>query len=533
MEPRQLLSAPVVDTFTADLPSPITVGLQVTLQATAHDTAPDTISAVRFYDDVNGDAQAESSELIGSDLDGSDGWSLVWNTKGHAAEDVTLLAVAEDPNKKVSPPMSLALTLVSNINNAPPTDLFLSSTSVPEGQPAGTPVGTFSTIDADDPDSFTYSFVSGAGDTDNSAFTINNGQLLTAQSFVFATQSRYSVRVRTTDEGGLTYDKALTIYITEVNKPPVVSGFSKSVTTGTTLAFTVADFTGHETDPDFGNLLRKVKITALPTNGTLKLGSAAVTLNQEILAADLVTLTYTPNGGTSDSFSWSGSDGKLYSLSSASVNVTIAQPARLILDDGDHGFTTTGVWRTATGSGYQNDYRYPSGTGSHRATWCFTGLTSGYYRVSVTWPSSKTNASNATFTVLDGTKKVGAVLVNERGNPADLTDAGKKWLNLGGKTKTWKLTGTKLVVWLTDSGANGRVLADAVRIQRISSLSGKSRVSRDVPEMPNIPAAMAMTAPASEVAAPAIFASELKILGDGSAGDVLGVASPAGQSEVG
>ena len=111
-------------------------------------------------------------------------------------------------------PASGAVT-ISNVN--PPTDIALSSASIPENQPSGTPVGTLSTTDADTGDAFTYSLVSGTGSTDNAGFSISGNQLLTATSFDYEAKSSYSIRVRTTDQSGLWFEKVFTISVTNVD----------------------------------------------------------------------------------------------------------------------------------------------------------------------------------------------------------------------------------------------------------------------------------------------------------------------------
>src|SRR5262249_9456776 len=96
---------------------------------------------------------------------------------------------------------------VTNVNETP-TDIGLSSTNVAENQPEGTAVGTLSTTDPDAGDSFSYTLVSGAGSTDNARFTITGGvaspaTLRTTAAFDFEAKSSYSIRVRSTDAGGL------------------------------------------------------------------------------------------------------------------------------------------------------------------------------------------------------------------------------------------------------------------------------------------------------------------------------------------
>jgi hypothetical protein len=95
-----------------------------------------------------------------------------------------------------------------------PTDVSLSSTSVPENQPWGTAVGFFSTTDLRTDTAFTYALVPGTGSTDNGSFSVMANVLRTAAVFNRTVQSQYSIRVRTTDDSGLWFEKAITIQVT-------------------------------------------------------------------------------------------------------------------------------------------------------------------------------------------------------------------------------------------------------------------------------------------------------------------------------
>ena len=97
--------------------------------------------------------------------------------------------------------------------NQAPTNILLSNNQVTEGRPVNTLVGTFSTIDPNLGDTHTYSLVPGTGDTDNGAFIIQGSQLLTAQVFDVTVKDSYDIRVRSTDQGGLSYEKSFTILI--------------------------------------------------------------------------------------------------------------------------------------------------------------------------------------------------------------------------------------------------------------------------------------------------------------------------------
>jgi ELWxxDGT repeat protein len=108
---------------------------------------------------------------------------------------------------------------VTDVNEAP-IDVSLTSTTVAENQPGGTVVGTLTTIDSDAANTFTYSLVEVAGDSDHQQFTIFGNQLRTTSTFDFETKSSYTVCVRTTDQGQLSFEKVLTINVTDVADSP-------------------------------------------------------------------------------------------------------------------------------------------------------------------------------------------------------------------------------------------------------------------------------------------------------------------------
>jgi hypothetical protein len=116
---------------------------------------------------------------------------------------------------------------VNNVNEAP-TNINLSAGAINENVAANSTVGTFSTTDADAANTFTYTLVAGAGDTDNAAFSISGSTLQITSSPDFETKSSYSVRVRSTDQGSLTFERAFTITVNDVNEVPTNINLSAS-----------------------------------------------------------------------------------------------------------------------------------------------------------------------------------------------------------------------------------------------------------------------------------------------------------------
>jgi Ca2+-binding RTX toxin-like protein len=118
--------------------------------------------------------------------------------------------------------------------NQAPTNITLNNSTIAENQPINTVVGNFTTIDPNTGDTFTYSLVSGTGDTDNDSFIIvGNNELQTNSGFDYETKNSYGIRVKTTDQGGLSFEKQLTIGVTDVNEPVANLSISPSNVTQT------------------------------------------------------------------------------------------------------------------------------------------------------------------------------------------------------------------------------------------------------------------------------------------------------------
>jgi gliding motility-associated-like protein len=104
---------------------------------------------------------------------------------------------------------------VTNLND-PPTDILIDTLSLQEDNEADFYLGKIRTVDADSPDAFTYSLVSGSGDTDNAQFTILNDNLYINGKTNYDVQPSYSIRVRSTDLAGLFVEKAFTVEVQDI-----------------------------------------------------------------------------------------------------------------------------------------------------------------------------------------------------------------------------------------------------------------------------------------------------------------------------
>ena len=112
-----------------------------------------------------------------------------------------------------------------------------------------------------------------------------------------------------------------------VNNPPTSANNTVTTPKNTSYVFSTSDFPFTDADP--GDTLQKVQITTLETVGALKYGSADVTLNQEITAADIAAgnLTFVPGacgtGSPYTTFGFKASDGRDYSSSAYTMTINV------------------------------------------------------------------------------------------------------------------------------------------------------------------------------------------------------------------
>ena len=120
----------------------------------------------------------------------------------------------------------------------------------------------------------------------------------------------------------------LTVNVTPVNDyPPACTNLRLGVAQGGSKTLVAENFSF--ADADGNDTLQKVKVTQLPTAGSLTLSSVAVTLNQEIAVADINggNLRFTPeptaSGFAYATFGFKVSDGTFYSPTSATMTIDI------------------------------------------------------------------------------------------------------------------------------------------------------------------------------------------------------------------
>ncbi|MCY2924979.1 MAG: SBBP repeat-containing protein, partial [Planctomycetota bacterium] len=178
-------------------------------------------------------------------------------------------------------------TFVAKISSV---KVALSAATLPEDQSAGSLAGTFCTSDsAARGDTYSYSLVTGPGDTDNASFAIVGDQLMTAAVLDYETKASYSIRVLSTSSSGILTENVFTISLTDVNLPPTdvtLSAFYIAVgqpseqlvgtlagvdpeAPGTQFAYTLVGGAGGEDNGEFAIVGNQLKTAAvLPSRGS-------------------------------------------------------------------------------------------------------------------------------------------------------------------------------------------------------------------------------------------------------------------------
>ena len=210
----------------------------------------------------------------------------------------------------------------------------------------------------------------------------------------------------------------------------------------------------------------------VPSTVTILDGQSSTTF--EIAAVDDSLIDGTQN--VTIAASAAGYAGASSSLSVTDDDVIVIE----VVDNQDSGFTQSGFREqnnAQVSAAYGGD-NYNMRGGSGTASWTFSDLEDGEYQVAATWAhkyNNKYNVLDAPFSIEDGSgTTLATATVNQSIAPSDFTYGGSSWEALS----TVNVTDGSLVVTL-GPGSNGNkyTVADAIRIERIGSISPTLTVS--------------------------------------------------------
>ena len=158
------------------------------------------------------------------------GWSIIsGNTNNVFTIDVTSgkLSVAANPDFETKASYTLTLGFrdkneipsegkvtinVVDVNEAP-SDISLSKTVIVHQNTMGAVLADITTTDPDVSSAITYSLVTGTGSDDNASFIIVGNQLKANVVFNYDTKKSYNLRLKATDNGGLSFEKSFNLQV--------------------------------------------------------------------------------------------------------------------------------------------------------------------------------------------------------------------------------------------------------------------------------------------------------------------------------
>ncbi|MES9843765.1 MAG: cadherin domain-containing protein, partial [Candidatus Sedimenticola sp. 6PFRAG5] len=172
----------------------------------------------------------EDAQLSAGTDNGDGSWSLTTDqlvgltvtvpSEGAADLDISVTATSTESEggaqASVSQSVAPVVTVETGADNAGPTDISFSGTSVEEGAAAGTVVATLQTIDQSTGDTFSYELVR----DDSGHFEIVGDQLVVKEGadIDYESDAVHQLSVKVTDSSGNTYSESINIHVDDVQE---------------------------------------------------------------------------------------------------------------------------------------------------------------------------------------------------------------------------------------------------------------------------------------------------------------------------
>jgi hypothetical protein len=198
------------DPSTDVLLSPASVNENVPIGTTVGNLTTVDTDIGQTYSYALSGADAAAFRIVGSSLTTATVFN--WTTKNLYSLTVSSTDITGAVFQKL---IDVTINAVSQSVNLAPTQLSLSRSSLAENLPAGTLIGSLSTLDPNVGDTFTYS-ISGV---DAASFRILGSTLLSNAPFDYETKRRYSIVITSRDSGGLIVLRTINISINNVKDP--------------------------------------------------------------------------------------------------------------------------------------------------------------------------------------------------------------------------------------------------------------------------------------------------------------------------
>jgi Ca2+-binding RTX toxin-like protein len=253
-----------------------TLPLAVADSATTAEDTPFSISlASLLANDSDAEGDSLSITAISAVTNGSaslNGGHLVFIPTAHFTGTGVVIYTLSDGYS--TSPGTLSIE-ISSLNKAP-TALVLSATAFNENIAAGSQVASLSSMDPDTAlQSFTYSLTAGAGDIDNQEFYVTGDELHITRMPDYEVKTSYAIRLKTTDQGGLSFERSVQLAVNDLPDSPTCSLTDATVSEASPFAVVAVTLSAATTRP----------ITFTPTLAAAGSGAGFATIGTDSGAA--------------------------------------------------------------------------------------------------------------------------------------------------------------------------------------------------------------------------------------------------------
>ena len=183
--------------------------------------------------------------------------------------------------------------------NAAPTDITLSNTSDRRGSHVGAVVGALAAVDPDSGDTFTFTLVDNAG----GHFAVSGANLVLAKAVDYETAQSQTVTVKVTNSAGNSFEKDLTIHVTDAapGAPTDVNSGQNTVVEGAASG-TAVGITAHASDVNGGTVTYSLdddaggRFAIDPETGIVTVANASL-LNHRLASSHTITVSASDPSG--------------------------------------------------------------------------------------------------------------------------------------------------------------------------------------------------------------------------------------------
>ena len=163
--------------------------------------------------------------------------------------------------------------------NWAPLQIGVSPNRLPENLPASTTRFKLTTNDPNANDSHSYALVNGEGDSDNHRFSLQGDELQLEEQADYEHKPKYSIRVRSTDSGGLSVDQILLIDVEDLDEQPPAKPTLQLASEDDTGESSVDGLTAVNQPRLEGSAEAGATVVVVDVNGNRELGRTMATAN--------------------------------------------------------------------------------------------------------------------------------------------------------------------------------------------------------------------------------------------------------------